>query len=509
MSDLTRRHFLEVALAFSANAIAGPRAFAEGTAALSYEDYSSHDAIGLAELVASGEASSAELLEAAIARTEDVDPAINAVVLRHFERARATLERLPTGPFRGVPFLLKDLFTSLEGSVTTEGSRFFADAVASSTDLLTSRYQAAGLVIFGKTASPEFGAAGTTESAPWGDTHNPWKRGYSAGGSSGGAAAAVAAGIVPAAHASDGGGSIRIPASACGVFGLKPTRGRVPSGDGIDRSAGLAIDHVVSRSVRDSAALLDATSAPVPGLSSLVRSPRRPFLEEVRAEPGALRIGLQTESFMVADVHPDCRRAATEAAKLCETLGHHLAPIDPPPLSAEDVFRSYSISLSAATTNHVLARSRALARSPTSEDLEPHNLASHRQSLSVTAADFEAAYHATRRHGQLIVEHQRDFDIILSPTLGGPPRKHGALRGDYETYMRASMECAAFTLQYNISGQPAMSVPLHWNTAGLPIGVMFVAPLGREDVLLRLAAQLEAAAPWGSKRPRVEGIARA
>ncbi|MBW2270987.1 MAG: amidase [Deltaproteobacteria bacterium] len=502
---LSRRELLQAGAVLGSLAIAGPSFAAER--ALPWDEYARHDAVALADLVRRKQASPSELLEAAIARTEAVNGALNAVVLRHFDLARQAVRAgLPRGPLKGVPFLLKDLAIDLEGTITTNGSRFFADALAQRDSVLVERYRAAGLVIFGKTASPEFGATATTESKQWGDTHNPWKRGYSSGGSSGGAAAAVAAGILPVAHASDGGGSIRIPASNCGLFGLKPSRGRVTDGPhSFDAWTGLSIDHVISRSVRDSAVFLDASQGPRLGDPYITPPRQRPYREEVGADPGTLRIGLQTGSFMLEEIHPDCLAAAQEAAKLCASLGHTVEEIAPPPLPARELFAAMTIVMGASSVNHIQARERALGRKATPDDLELRNWESYQKALSFSAAQHEAARQDVYDFGRTVVTHQHDFDIVLSPTLAIPPPRHGllTLSGDYESYARTGQQASAFTIQYNFSGQPAMSVPLHWNADGLPVGTMFAGRPGREDTLFRLAAQLEAAAPWADKRPTI------
>ena len=500
---LNRRDLLKAGLVLGGTLVAGPGRAARG--ALAADEYSRHDAVALADLVRRRQVSASELLEAAIARTESVNGALNAVVLPHFERAREAVRAgLPPGPLQGVPFLLKDLAIDLSGTITTHGSRFFADSVATHDSVLVERYRAAGTVIFGKTASPEFGATATTESKQWGDTHNPWKRGFSPGGSSGGAAAAVTAGIVPVAHASDGGGSIRIPASCCGLFGLKPSRGRLPDGPHhFDAWTGLSIDHVISRSVRDSAAFLDATQGPELGDPYLAPPRRRAYLEEVGVEPGRLRIGLQTRSFMLEEIHPDCLAAARQAAELCTSLGHVVEEIAPPPVPVRELFGAMTIVTGASSVLRIQARERALGRKATADDLEARNWETYQQALTFTAAQHEAARQDVYEFGRRIVAYQNDFDVVLSPTIAIPPPPHGlaGLSGDYDTYAKVGQQSSAFTLQYNFSGQPAMSLPLHWNAEGLPIGTMFAGRPGREDILLRLAAQLEAAAPWAERRP--------
>ncbi len=469
------------------------------------------DALGLARLVRRGEITPGELLEWSIERAEALNPSLNAIVVEDFDRARRRVGRgeLGDGPLRGVPFLLKDLGVALEGTVTTNGSRFFADAVARRTSTLVERYQSAGLVIYGKTASPEFGSSSSTESLLFGATQNPWVPDYSPGGSSGGSAVAVAVGIVPAAHASDGGGSIRIPASCCGVFGLKPSRGRTPQGPGLfDRAAGLSIDHVVSRTVRDSAALLDVSQGPALG-DPYVTPPRvRPYLEEVGRDPGRLRIGLQRRAALPVETHPDCLRAVEETALLCEQLGHRVEEIDPPPLPEEGLWGVFGILRGTAIAIRVAARERELGRAATPDDLEPGNWRDHRAVLEVDAIGYERARQEVYALARDVVAHQADFDVVLSPTLASPPPRLGVLdpSNPGEAFAQAAMSMAGFTIAYNVSGQPAMSVPLHTNEAGLPIGSMFVAGPAREDRLFRLAAQLEEARPWRDRWPTIAGV---
>ncbi len=505
--SMTRRSFLVSGAALAAAAAGGRVALAEDRAP-PYPEYGGYDAVGLAELVRTKQASPAELLDAAIARTEAVNPRLNAVVIEHFDRARAAVARgLPDGPLRGVPFLLKDLNVALEGTVTSQGSRFFAGAVADYTSTLVERYRRAGLVIFGKTASPEFGATASTESTLWGDTHNPWNLAYSAGGSSGGAAAAVAAGILPAAHASDGGGSIRIPAANCGLFGLKPTRSRNPQGPYLYEGwSGMSVQHAVSRTVRDSAALLDATQGSELG-DAYVAPPRtRPFLEETRTPPGKLRVGVQKQSIIpTAKTHSDCARAADEAALLCDSLGHHVDEIAAPKLPLREYFTAVGVITGTGTLLTVQARERTLGRPVGEADLEPLNWRTYQQSLQYTAAQYEEARQTLHRVGRLVAQQQQAYDVVLSPTMAAPPMKLGrlSLAQPYEQFIEPATAASAFTMIYNATGQPAMSVPLHWNEQGLPVGVMFAAPIGGEPVLFRLAAQLEAARPWRDRRPPV------
>lgn len=477
--------------------------------------FAEFDGLELADLVRRGETTPSELLEWSIARTENLNPSLNAIVLEHFDRARERVARgeIPDGPFRGVPFLLKDLGVELEGTTTTHGSRFFAGPgpLAASSSTLVERYERAGLVIFGKTASPEFGSSSSTESMLFGETQNPWRPGFSPGGSSGGSAAAVASGIVPFAHASDGGGSIRIPASCCGLFGLKPTRGRTPQGPSFfDRSAGLSINHAVTRTVRDSAALLDATQGPSARDPYYAPPVARPYLEEVGRSPGRLRIGLQLVPTLPVSTHADCVEAVQVTARLCESLGHSIEEISPPSMP-DDLWRTFGILRGTSIALRVKAREASLGRSVGPDDLEPNNWADYERSNEYSALDFERERQRVYALARKIQAHQAGFDVVLSPTLAIPPPPLGVLDPSTpgEDFAQAATSMAAFTIAYNVSGQPAMNVPLHMSGEGLPIGSMFVAGYGREDLLFRLAGQIEEAAPWRDRWPTIAGVGSA
>ena len=470
-----------------------------------FPDYDKDDGLGLAALVKRGDVSARDLLEEAILRTETIDPKINAVVMKHYDEARAQVARgLPEGPFSGVPFLLKDLHLLLEGTVTTFGSALFEGNKADHNSTLTERYLKAGLVIFGKTNSPEFGLAGTTEPRLYGPTRNPWNLDRSPGGSSGGAAAAVAAGILPFANASDGGGSIRIPAAACGLFGLKPTRGRTPMGpDRGEGWAGLSISHVVSRTVRDSAAALDATAGDAPGDPYAAPAPARPFLQEVGARPGRLRIAFTTRRSDGSQCHPDVVAAVMEAAALCETLGHHVGEAAPP-LVREEISKHQATIVGANIALTFRQRAAALGREVTQNDVEHITWLIARAAEARNSADYAEATLFIHRLGRQIAAFQENYDVLLAPTLGVPPIPLGALNmmtEDVGEYMRVSYEYMPGTAIANMTGQPSMSVPLHWNAAGLPVGTMFTGRFGDEATLFRLAAQLEEARPWAERRP--------
>jgi Asp-tRNA(Asn)/Glu-tRNA(Gln) amidotransferase A subunit family amidase len=441
--------------------------------------------------------------------TESRNPALHAVNMVWAEHARAAVRAgLPEGPFRGVPFLLKDLHAQVAGMPLTFGSRLFAHYVSDSDSEITLRYRRAGLLIFGRTASPEFGLTATTESSLWGATRNPWNLGRTSGGSSGGASAAVAAGILPAAHASDGGGSIRIPASCCGLFGLKPTRARVPAGPHQGEGwGGMSTAHAVTRSVRDSAALLDATQGPDEGAPYHAPKPERTYLEEVTQAPGQLRIGLQTETFNGAPTHPECRDAALAAAKLCESLGHHVEPVRLA-VDAQALGRATQVLIASnvqATTEDAAA---ALGRELGTDLVENITFFMVQGARAATAADYARATRTIHAVGRAVESFLARYDVLLSPTMATPPAAIGALAlsnaptGEYIAHLQAA---TGFTQLFNAGGQPAMSVPLSQSRDGLPLGVQFAARFGDEATLFRLAGQLERAQPWRDRRPTLAG----
>lgn len=504
MSPFTRRTLLKASLVTSAAATLSPALAAGG--GLRFDEYRQLDGLALADHVRRGKVSAEEVLELAIARTEAVNPALNCIVEKLYDRARAAIkEGLPEGPFTGVPFLLKDLAMMLEGTVTTHGSRFYRGAVAGYTSTVVERYQQAGLVIFGKSASPEFGGTGATESLLFGDTRNPWNLARTPGGSSGGSAAAVAAGILPVANATDGGGSIRIPASCCGLFGMKPSRGRVPHGPRA-LSSSLSVIHAVSRSVRDSAALLDATAGPEPGQTLIAPGPAGTFLAACRETPRPLRIGLVTTPITHTPLHPECLQAVNDAAALCQSLGHHVEPAALP-VDAGEFFGSFGPIMAMSTAARVRSREKALGRAVTKDDLEPLIWRRYQQDRDNTA---EMLYNAERAMEQVTRKMallQQTYDVLLSPTLTKPPVEIGklSLNQDNASYEREAVSVSAFTSLYNGTGQPAMSVPLHWTADGLPVGVMFAGRYGEEALLFQLAGQLETAAPWFDRVPAATG----
>ena len=472
---------------------------------MGFADYDRYDGLGLAGLVRGGEVKAEEMLEAAIERVEALNPALNAVVTRLYDQARAALAAgLPAGPFTGVPYALKDLGALYTGAVTSYGSRLFAGAVADHDSEYTVRLKRAGLVILAKTNTPEMGLAPSTEPRLFGTTRNPWNRAHSAGGSSGGAAAAVAGGMLPMAHATDGGGSIRIPASCCGLFGLKPTRARNPMGpDAGEGWGGASVGHAVTRSVRDSATLLDVTAGPDVGDPYWAPPPAGPFLDEVGRPPGRLRIALATASWNGAPVDPECAAAATDAARLCESLGHHVEEARPDH-NHEALAQATRIIIGANVRAALDAGAKARGRAVEAGDVERVTWEFAALGVSHTAADYARSIGVVHRTGRAVARFFTRHDIILSPTMCRPPFPLGVLdmsSADADAYLAAVLASIGFTSLFNSSGNPAMSVPLAWSRSGLPIGIQFAAPFGGEALLFRLAGQLEAARPWAARRP--------
>lgn len=470
------------------------------------------DATAQAELVRSGQASPLELVDAAIERIERLNPRLNAVIHERFDKARAEARAdLPDGPFRGVPFVLKDLDGYSEGDPYYGGTRFLRDHDwrPAHDSYLTERFRAAGLVCVGRTNSPELGLVPTTEPETYGPTRNPWDTGRSTGGSSGGSAAAVASGMVPLGHAGDGGGSIRIPASECGLVGLKPSRGRHSLGPEAGESwGGLVARLAVTRSVRDTAALLDAVQGAMPGDPYTAPPPRRPYVDELGADPGSLRIGLRVDApGAVGDLHPDAVAAAESAAALLESLGHRVEVGSPAALDDPE-FVAYFINAYNAWVARDLERLGQAVGTPVTEaDVEAGTwaLAEAGRQVSATAylAALEYLHDFTRR---VAGWWAGGFDLLLTPTIPEPPPALGEFSGTPDNPLVGlfrSAEIVPFTAPFNTTGQPAVSLPLHWNADGLPIGVQLVAAYGREDQLVAVSAQLEAAAPWADRRPPI------
>jgi amidase len=474
-------------------------------------EFERYDGLGLAELVRRKEVEPTEVLEAALARIEARNPALNAVVTRMDDQARAAIAAgLPDGPFTGVPYLLKDLGALYTGAVTSYGGRLFTGNVADHDSEITARLKRAGLVVAGKTNTPEMGLAPSTEPRLFGPTRNPWKLDHSAGGSSGGAAAAVAAGMLPMAHATDGGGSIRIPASCCGLFGLKPTRARNPMGpDAGEGWGGASVGHAVTWSVRDSAALLDATSGPDVGDPYWAPPPAGPFVAEVGRDPGRLRIALTTTPWHDSPVDPECAAAAHAAARLCQSLGHDVDEARPEIETA--AWRQATRVIVAANVAFGLeARAAALGRSLAEADVERMTWDRVVDARRMSAMDYARSIHVVHRVGRAVARFFQRYDVLLSPTMCKPPHPLGVLdmsTTDADAYLAAVFASIGFTALFNSSGNPAMTVPLAMSQAGLPLGVQFVGRFGDEATLFRLGAQLEMAQPWAGRRPPDRGRA--
>jgi Asp-tRNA(Asn)/Glu-tRNA(Gln) amidotransferase A subunit family amidase len=467
---------------------------------LSADDYRKHDAVALAELIRSKQIAPGEAVEAAIAAIERINPKINAVTVPMFAQGRDAA-REANGQLAGVPFLLKDFLAQYKGVPTSAGTKIFANDPAPLDSELVARYRRAGLAIIGKTNSSEFAIAASSEPRQFGATRNPWDDARSTGGSSGGSAAAVAARMVPAAHATDGGGSIRIPASACGIFGLKPSRGRISMAPGGEGLAGAANEHAVSISVRDSAALLDATAGLVLGDPYTAPPPHRPFLQEIGQPTGRLRIAASAEPPGGGNVAPECAAAFDAAAKLLGELGHTVEQAAPqgdwPALDAA------FFAIMAVQTRLVMEL-RAAGRPFGAEDFEGVTWNMAERGRGYSGLDYLRAVQTFHRTARALAPFFQTYDAFLTPTLAQLPPKLGAIdtvMTDSEEFLRRTFAFAPFTKLFNATGQPAMSVPLHWTEGNLPVGVQIVGRYGDEALLLRLAAQLETARPWGHRLP--------
>ncbi len=493
---------------------------------MTHDEYRARDATALAELVRSGEVTATELLEVALERIEALNPGLNAVVRLMEDDARRDAARPPSGPFGGVPFLAKDLLSSYAGHPTSAASRLLVGHVVDHDSELVTRVRASGVSIVGKTNLPEWGLLPFTESDLWGPARNPWATEHTPGGSSGGSAAAVAAGMVPMAGGGDGGGSIRIPASCCGLFGLKPTRGRTPAGpDHGQFWRGASIEHVLTRSVRDSAAMLDATHGSDPGAPFEIAPPKRAFLGEVGEDPGRLRIAWTTEPTIGSTVHPDCVAAIESAVTLLSDLGHELVQAEPP-VDGPEFARSFLLMVAGELGADLADWADVLGRAPRRSELEPATWALALLSNALSAKEYAGALRTLERIGRDVGRFFLDFDLLLTPTLATPPPRIGDLGpsksevsqlrilgmfgsgrllkavGLLDEVANDAFEFTPWTPVYNCTGQPAMSVPLHWNAAGLPVGVHFAGRFGDEATLLRLGSQLEQALPWFDRLPR-------
>jgi amidase len=477
------------------------------------------DATEQARLIRDGEASPSELVEEAIGHLEQLNPQLNAVIHPLVEQARrAAAGELPDGPFRGVPYLVKDLSCYMAGVPVHEGMRALRDAgyVADHDMWMTQRLRRAGFVILGRTNAPELGILPTTEPVAYGPTRNPWDLERSPGGSSGGSAAAVAAGIVAAAHGNDGGGSIRIPASHCGLVGLKPSRARVSfAPDFGDVLYGLVVDLAVTRSVRDAAGILDVMHGPAPGDPYAAPPPSRPYLEEIGADPGRLRIGLMTAppggQF---ETHPECVAAAEDAAALLEALGHGVERSHSSELDDPDQVANFLVRWTAGVDWNLKYWSAAIGRELGPDDVEPCTWALAEQGRAHSAGDLLRAIEHAQASSRRIASWWADdgFDLLLTPTCAEPPPRLGEFDAPPDNPLAPILRAipfATFTAAFNTTGQPAISLPLHVTPDGLPVGVQLVASYGREDLLLRVAAQLEDARPWAERKPSVHAQAPA
>ncbi len=469
-----------------------------------FDDYEDHDAVGLAALIGAGEVTAAEVLEAAIARCEARNPALNAVVMELYDhgRAAATLD-LPKGPLAGAPYLIKDLGAMLAGVPTTGGSRFTADVVPDSDSETVARLKRAGMAIFGKTNTCEFGMSITCEPQLYGPTRNPWDDAVTPGGSSGGAASAVAARIVPAAHASDGFGSIRVPASCCGLVGMKPTRGRNSFAPGLgERMGGIVAEHTVSITVRDHAAILDATAGPAPGDPYFAPPPARPFLEEVGADPGTLRIGFSHGGATGARTDGEHARVLDETVAVLQGLGHEVVEADPPLDNDEmqEIFRT----LMASNAAQAIRSHPTKDRLPEPGEVENVVAATAARGESVTGHDVFLAQARMHQAGRRMAAYHDSHDVLLTPGLGHMPPKLGWLdmmMDDADEYWDRVAAFSPFTVWFNLTGQPAISLPVGTTAEGFPVSVQAVGRFADEATLFRLASQLEAAMPWRDRKP--------
>lgn len=471
------------------------------------EDILRLDGVEQAKLVRTRQIRADELVAAAIRRIERLDPQINALTQRYFDEALTSARRgLPAGPFRGVPFLVKDFYCHMQGKPTIGGSRLLASNIIDHDSELMARYRRAGFVTLGKTAVPEMVTIGTTEASSSGPTRNPWNLGHTAGGSSGGSAAAVAAGMVSIAHANDGAGSTRIPATFCGLYGLKPSRGRITLGPDVGESiGGITAEHAVTRSVRDSAAVLDATAGGMPGDPYVTTEDNGSFLAATKQPPRRLRIAVSYEALFETELAPDCRRAVEEAARLLEAAGH-MIEIAKPRADAE-VFRNALASfwpMTIARALSALATARAVDVDVLAAELEPLNQHLFRLGRNRLAVDYiqdlVTFQSLTRSFGAFF----ESFDLWLTPTVTFPPPRLGFFdprnSSDEEAYRRV-IDSFAFTAPANVCGLPAASLPTFWADSGLPIGVQLTGPLGSEALILSVSAEIEAALDWASLRP--------
>ncbi len=470
---------------------------------MSFSEYSKCDALGLAQMIARKRVSVGEVMDEAIARAEALNPKLNAIIFRAYDQARAAAKGKPgKGPFAGVPMLLKDMRANVVGWPNRSGSRFVPATPSTYESTLVTRFKAAGLIPFGKTNVPEFGILPTTECKLYGPAHNPWNLAHSPGGSSGGSAAAVAAGIVPIAHATDGGGSIRIPASACGLVGLKVSRGRLTQGPGAaDATGGLSVDGVVTKSVRDTAAALDATCGPDYGDPYFAPPPEGSYLEGIKRKPKRLRIAVSTKMLNGTAHDPEVTAAVKNTAKLCESLGHIVEETDPP-IDGGGLVNAFSTIWCSNVVYTLDTLAQQTGRKVSLDVVEGLTLALYELGQRVSAAEFIVARQTMTSAGRQIAAWHETYDVWLTATLGRPPMKLGTIDIDETDVLKGfapNFGYVPFTSMQNSTGTPGINLPLNWSKDGLPLGVQFTARIGGEMTLLKLAAELEKASPWAHR----------
>ncbi|MBK8658477.1 MAG: amidase [Bacteroidetes bacterium] len=497
---------------------------------MKFEEYIMHDATSLAQLVKKKEVSPEELLQTAISRAEEVNPKINAVVTKLYDLGKEQLKNIkPDAPLAGVPYLIKDLGPQLKGTRYTCGSRILQDFISPENSVVTDRMLSAGLIIFGKTNTPEFGLTPWTEPALFGAAHNPWNLDYTTGGRSGGSAAAVASGIVPMASANDGGGSIRIPASCNGLFAMKPTRGRITLGPYLGEGWGGAVNEgVISRSVRDSALYYDLVHGSTEGDPYHVKPPEHPFVQEISKIPRKLKIGFTTKmpDGLNTPVDEENVKAMAHTVQLLRSLGHEVQEVELPYKKEvlTDLLYAMVYGETSATLDYI---GEQRGRKPHRSEVEPNTWLLYKLGKSFSANAFALAKLKWNEVNRKLADFHKDYDLLLTPTLGMRPFKIGAMNnppaeeislrvlnalgissiirytGMIEKIAEKTFSWIPYAPLANITGQPAMTVPLYWTTDELPVGVMFTAPLGDEGTLFQLAAQLEKAQPWFSKQPKL------
>ena len=478
---------------------------------MAFAEYDHYDGLGLAQLVRRGEVQPSELVEEAIARIEKQNTKLNAVVYKAYDEARKTAKsKLPDGPFKGVPFLIKDINLPVAGWPMTNGSKFLHNYVSDSDAELTKRYRASGVVLVGKTNTPEFGIPGTTEGRHLGICRNPWNPDHSSGGSSGGAASAVSSGMVPMAHGSDGLGSIRIPSAQCGLVGLKPTQCRNPGGpDDRNRAHGFVVDHVLTRTVRDCAAMLDWTGYPEDDAPYAPVPKAQPYMDEIRTAPGKLKIAFSTEVPRGIDPTPDVKKVFDETVATLSELGHIMIEKKAFPIDWRKLYRAQAAVSGAMFAASIDDWVTVLGREPREDDFEPLAWASYKGSKKLSASQIGEGLQQLRLISRHILALWREFDVLLSPVTLAPPPKIGHLdpvNVEPREFNRRQSFVFGYTPPFNMTGQPSLSLPMGSSSDGLPIGMMFTGRYSDEATLLRLAAQLEEAKPWAGRRAKVWGL---